>query len=420
MQLERGRGWRYGLACAGLLLMVAGLWWWRRGAAPSSPPEAERAARSPSRWTQASSDEPAPALSAVAPTEDGLPQPIPATGVSDAASRAAAVEKLDETIRIYRETMRYPLSSRPADGSNAHLTHWNKPISVGQPFAVDAAKREIRADAQIDQIFAAPGEPIAVTITATYVDDGSPAQLEAVGAEVQWRERKATEPGQEWVSAHTVPLVRDGQIHRGAFIASQVEALRAPIREARVLAFVRVGEFEREFPLDFIYAIQPPVVVHGLRSDRVVDGSLELGLEVDLATAAPVALNATLFGGDGTTAIAVYDDRYFPKRAGRQIIPVQVFGKILHDKKLDGPYRLGAIHGYVFRKDLQPDQLFFDRAEAPVMKTAAHLASAFSADAYQSPEVAARIAHYETLREAMRQGQPPPPPPPALGNPSRP
>jgi hypothetical protein len=37
----------------------------------------------------------------------------------------------------------------------------------------------------------------------------------------------------------------------------------------------------------------------------------------------------------------------------------------------------------------------------------------FSPDAYQSPEVAARIAHYEAMREAIRNGQPTPPPPPA-------
>jgi hypothetical protein len=65
-------------------------------------------------------------------------------------------------------------TSSRSSAHNAHLTHWNKPISVGQPFAVDERKREIRADAQIDRIFAAPGQPITVRITATYVDDGAP------------------------------------------------------------------------------------------------------------------------------------------------------------------------------------------------------------------------------------------------------
>jgi hypothetical protein len=84
---------------------------------------------------------------------------------------------------------------------------------------------------------------------------------------------------------------------------------------------------------------------------------------------------------------------------------------VLHDRNINGPYRLGAVHGYVYRYDLEPDQLFFDRADLPLMITSAHAASAFSPDPYQSPEVAARLAHYEAVREALRAGRPPPPPP---------
>jgi hypothetical protein len=339
--------------------------------------------------------------------DEAAMEPIPATGFADPASRAIAASKLDETIQIYRDTMVYPLSSRPADGSNEHLTHWNRPISVGQPFAVDANKREIQANAQIDRVFAAPGVAVAVVVTASYSSDGSPATLDEVGAELQWRDRKAN----EWVAVQAVPLRRAAGGWVGSVIPSQVDALRAPIREARILTHARVGEFEREFTLDFSYAVEQPVVVHGIASDRIRAGSLELELDVELSTAATVALQATLFASDGTTAIAVFDDRYVPKRAGRQVIPIQFFGKVLHDRNINGPYRLGAVHGYVYRYDLEPDQLFFDRADLPAMTTSAHAASAFSPDRYQSPEVAARLAHYEAVREALRAGRPPPPPP---------
>jgi hypothetical protein len=360
----------------------------------------------------ASPDEP-PAPSSAA--EEALPESIPATHFSDPSARAIAVAKLDETIKIYRETMTFPLSSRPADASNAHLTNWNRPISTGQPFAVDAAKRELRADARIDRIFAAPGQAVAVAVTASYVDDGAPAALEEVDAELQWRDRQAN----EWVLIERVPLQASGKgAWHGAVVPARVEALRGAIREVRIMAYVRSGEFARELSLDFSYAVEQPVVVHGVVSDRIVSGSLELGLDVELTSAAPIGLNATLFAADGTTPIAVYDDRTFAKRAGRQIIPMQFFGKILHDRKLDGPYRLGAVHGYVYRQGQSPDQVFFDRADAPAMRTRAHAASSFSPDAYQSPDVAARIAHYEAIREAMRAGREPPAPPPSMQGPA--
>jgi hypothetical protein len=179
------------------------------------------------------------------------------------------------------------------------------------------------------------------------------------------------------------------------------------------VVYVHVGEFARELTLDFAYAVEQPVVVHGIASDRVVDGNLELDLDVELTTAATVSLQATLFESDGTTAIAVFDDRIFPKRAGRQVVTARFLGKILRDHKIDGPYRLGAVHGYVYRPDLVPDQLLFDRADLPVMSTAAHPAAGFSAEAYQSPEVSARLAHYEALLAALREGRDPPPPPSA-------
>lgn len=420
MRVLWGSGWRY--AALGALVLVAGLWWWRSGSS-SAPPsqEARPPARSP--WGGATRSDPGPSLAPISDEELPLPAPIPADGISDPASRAVAVKKLDETIRLYRETMTFPLWSRPADGSNAHLTRWNEPISTGQPFAADAAKREIRADAQIDRVFAGPGQPINVLVTASYVDDGSPAQLEQVDAELQWRDRRAAEKNDrdnEWVLIQPVPLRAKGKgSWIGAVVPSEVELLRGSNREVRIMAFVGIGEQARQLTLDFTYAAVQPVIVQGIASDRVVSGSLELGLGVELASAAPVALVATLFSADGKTPIAVYDDRYFPKRAGPQIIPMQFFGKILHDRGIDGPYRLGAIHGYVFRAGEVPDQAFFDRADSADLKTSPYAASTFSPAAFESPEVAARIAHYEAIREAMRAGREPPAPPPSAANPSR-
>jgi hypothetical protein len=376
--------------------------WRERAPAPSF---AIRRERDP--WALQTSSPLSSSVEVISIVEEPLPEPLPSTDSGDAASREQAVLKLDETIQLYRETMRYPLWSRPADGSNAHLTHWNHSISTGQPFAVDSLKREIQASARIDRVFAAPGQPVSVSTSVSYVEDGRPASADEVGAELQWRDRAS----ETWVTAQAVPLRREGAVWTGSVVPSQVEALRAPIREARILVYTRVGEFEREHSLDFAYAVEQPVIVYGLASDRLVEGSLELGLDVELATAAPVGLQATLFAADGTTAIAVFDDRYFAKSAGRQIIPLRFFGKILHDRGLDGPYVLGAVHGYVYRRDLTPDQLFFDRADAPAMRTAPYFAAAFSASDYESPEVAARIAHYEALRTALRNGQLPPVPP---------
>lgn len=332
------------------------------------------------------------------------PDPVLANDASDPAARAMAVERIEQTLQIYRDTMVYPLSSRPADESNAYITRWNHPISLGQTFAVDHAGREIQAVAQIDSTFAPPGVPVSVQAHVTYVADGTPASVEDIGAELQWRDREAN----EWVTVQAVPLHRAGDNWTGSVVPSQIDALRVQVREPRILVSVRNGEYAREFPLDFAYAVAQPVIVHGIASEQTIDGSLELGLDVELTAPAPVRLMATLFAADGTTPIAVFDDRYFPTKPGRQVIPVRVFGKVLHDRGIDGPYRLGAVHGYMYRRDAMPDQLVFDRADLPAMVTAAYPVARFSPDAYQSPEVAARVAKYEALRDALQAGRTPP------------
>jgi len=320
-----------------------------------------------------------------------------ATGIDDPASRAQAIAKLDETIQRYRATMVYPLSSRPADDSNKHTTHWNHAISVSQPFAVDAAKREIAATATIDRSFASKGTAVTLELTASYVADGAPASLDQADAQLQWRDRQAN----EWVTAQVVPLQQADGRWVGAVVPSQVDALRTTLREVRLVAFARVGELSREFALDFAYAVDPPVVIRGIASDRMLDGHLVVELDVDLAAAVPVGLMATLFAADGTTPIAVFDDRYFPTHAGRQTIAVRFFGKILHDRQIDGPYRVGAVHGYAYRQSQSPDQLWFERADAPAMMTQAYAASGFSAADDRSPEAEAQIVRYQDLRAAL-------------------
>jgi hypothetical protein len=387
------------IACALLAALVLATGWRRDRSPPVAHPELSLPARPGTGATSIPSitpvdESPAAASSSVQVTV------TPADGVSDAQSRAAAIAKLDETIENYRATMVFPLWSRPADGSNAHLTQWNHSISVGQSFAMDAGQREIAASASIDRVFAAPGEPIHVQVTARYATDGTPAPLDEVDAQVQWRDREAS----EWVTAQVVPLAPGPGGWVGAVVPSQVAALRAAIREARVVAFARAGAFSREFPLEFAYTTEPPVTVRGIASERVVDGQLELGLDVDLAAVATVHLMATLFAADGTTAIAVYDDRYFPARPGRQIVPVRFFGKVLRDRGIDGPYRLGAVHGYVYRRDVMPDQLWFDRAESPAMMTARYAADRFSPAGLRSPETDQQLARYQALRATLAQG----------------
>lgn len=351
-----------------------------------------------------------PAAANLLPAAAQVAPPIASADSSAPGDRALAAAKLDETARFYRDTMTFPLWSRPADGSNQHITNWNRAISTDQTFAEDAAKQEIRARAELDRVFVGPGQAITVQVSASYVATGAPAPVDQVEAELQAR----APGGEDWFAVQPMPLTVQGSGWTSSIIPSRISALRDALRETRILIFIKVGEFSRELTLDFRYAAGVPVIIKGIRAERVVEGSLELDLGVDLKQVATVALQATLFAADGQTAIAVFDDRFFPTQAGAQVFTARFFGKILHDRGIDGPYVLGAVHGYVYLRDQEPDQLFFEHPAEPKLVTAPHRASEFSADAFDSPELAARLAHYQAVRDALLAGRPPPPPPPSF------
>jgi hypothetical protein len=64
------------------------------------------------------------------------------------------------------------------------------------------------------------------------------------------------------------------------------------------------------------------------------------------------------------------------------------------------------------RPDQVPDAMF-DRADLPALVTGPHRAAELSASAYRSAETDAQIAHYQRVRDALRDGREPPPPPAA-------
>lgn len=388
-----------GLGLAGVLLLLL-------GGEVRSPDTTSLAAPGQPRTATATPPEMASSPAAPAPEV----HVTPADGYSTPEARQVAAAKLDETIRIYRETMTYPAWSRPADASNQHLTDWNRPIEVAEGFAEDAQKREIEAWAQIDRIFAAPGERVALHVQVRYADNRAPAAAEQVSAELQSRDQDT----EQWSAVAPISLEASDQGWTGYITPANHQPLRNAVREVRAAVVVRRGSFSRELTLGFAYATAPPVVVRGMSRDRAKAEGLELDLEVEVAEASPVALWATLFSADGKVPIAVFEDRFFPKRPGRQTFTVRIFGKALRERGLDGPYRLAAVHGYQYRKDATPDQVLFSRADAPPIMTGPHSASRFSAAAYAGPEVAARLAHYEAVREALRAGREPPPPPAAL------
>lgn len=379
------------LPAVGLLAVVALLLASRpREVAPVAKPVESRVVATAAEGTAAAGGDLSSLDPLVIAVAEGAGGEGEAPAMTPDEARAHALERAERSLALYKEAMVYPPWSRPADGTTRHVLEWNQPWPVGQPFAADAEKRELRVDATLDKLYAAPGEALTATLRVSYLDDGQAAAPDELTGGVEWNE-----PGGGWQRAADVVFTRDGERYLGRFVPSEIAALAKEPREAQLVADVRIGEFKKRLAMRFLYVAAPPLVVHGVVGDRVVGGSLEVLLDVEVGHVAPTLVQAGLYDAAGKEAIAVFDDYVRPTATGRQTIAVRFFGKILRDRGIDGPYRLRALHGHVRVAGAVPEEQVWSFPDEPAALTGRHRAAAFAGDEWSSREKDDKIARYQ-------------------------
>ncbi len=105
----------------------------------------------------------------------------------------------------------------------------------------------------------------------------------------------------------------------------------------KVRALTMDGE-ERLAAMSFQYAV-PHAQPTGNYRDRVVDGSLFVGVEIDVARAGRFHLEGTLYGVDGEQKIA-WAQAAAELPPGTHWVDLPFYGLVLHEQGMDGPYLL--------------------------------------------------------------------------------
>jgi hypothetical protein len=134
--------------------------------------------------------------------------------------------------------------------------------------------------------------------------------------------------------------------------------------------------------------------------DRVSDGSLVLDLGADLRVGGFYRFDANVYDAFGNPiAFATWKGEL---AAGRQTIPLEVWGKVLRDAGVPGPYTIDEIRGYRFLDGGYPD-----REELPPAG-AAHTTAAWPLDVFRdAAHVGAHELHMaELMLDDLEAGRP--------------
>jgi hypothetical protein len=330
----------------------------------------------------------------------------PAPPMTPEEARARAIEHAKRSLDIYKETMVFPLWSRPFDGSTRHLAEWNKPFPEGQPFAADKDRNEIRVDVVLDKLFAAPGEAITATVTVAYDVSGVPVEADTTAGHIVVYD-ESSQAFQPIPSGDVSFNEGPSGTYTASFTPSTFQALRDKQVEARFVTHVALGEFFKDVTEPFQYASEDVFTVRDIAVDRMTnDGSLEVMFDVNVSYTAPTLVEAVLYDATGSKGIVTYDDYITPTQTGGTKMSITFFGKAIRDSGINGPYSVRALHGHVKVPTADPPEVFWSRPATPVLMTHSYLASMFSDAPYSSPEKTAKIQLYQqTISDLQKPPQ---------------
>lgn len=161
------------------------------------------------------------------------------------------------------------------------------------------------------------------------------------------------------------------------------------------------GAGTRMIPSVLIYTRGPRAKLTGQWRDFIRQGHLDLEAELEVEEAGLFTLMAQIFGPNQEPIAWVRQMEELP--AGRGHITLEVFGKVLHDAGIDGPYRVRQV---LLTRDYENSSQYDPGMTVEeAHQTKAYRASEFSSEPYQP---APRTVEEITADHPSQRDKPPP------------
>ncbi len=332
--------------------LAAGLLWWQGG-------------RGEGAATDVASPPPSPEAPPTAVPDGPAAPPLP------------PLETLPEPIRRYLAANVYPATSGRLTEAHEDLLRPNRRHERRRPLPdslTDPPEAILSSRFSADRYYYAGGETVHASLQVWRGDEPVEPRLLAAGAVAELRDG----PGEtarplafRWRGDRLVadlPLTRFAEHHGPILLSVAYEAAPGRRHEESIRVF--------HTPVSRI-----PARFTGRVSDEVRDGHLRVEVELDVVAPGFYRLDANLRDADDApVAFAVFKGEL---ERGVRSVPLEVWGRVLVDAGVPGPYAVSELRGYRFLEGAWPDrELIPDPAIR--WRTSAWPLSAFSEEAYTS------------------------------------
>jgi hypothetical protein len=357
-----------GGAAAVIAIAVYALWPGDRASTQTSaPPHAAPAAVEPG-------------ASAAAPPQAGCAPALPAAAVDPYPEHGIDGVSTDDPLTAYRRANVYPPTSRPLSAEHVDLLAPNQRHETARPTDADDGTMFLFT---ADRYFVIGDE--ALTATLEVWRDHTP-----IAPTIRQAFAVVLRPGQAPEPADAIPITYTPRPGGGVIARFAPSTLRGLERQTAIGMYIEFGTGAGEtavqrasFDFQYTPAGGIPARFTGTFSDVIVDGSLVVTAEVDVARAGPYLIDCNLYDAAGQPV--AWTRFKAPLAAGRQRAPLVFFGKVLVDAAARGPFRIGQLRGARFDAGRDPD-LEQMPPYAGAYETRAYTPDQFSSAEWDSPE----------------------------------
>ncbi|HEY5947529.1 MAG TPA: choice-of-anchor X domain-containing protein [Kofleriaceae bacterium] len=296
---------------------------------------------------------------------------------------------LREALAAYERDSVYPPSSHRWTEANAgERQPWNRPFPVEQllddrpgqetmfRFAGDRHHVEF-GEALTSTIEVAPasrrGERMPVTIHTAIVEA---AGVGRTGIALTYRD-----------DGEGGDAIAGDRIYTNRFVPSEHSSLSVA-RHVRVQVELEAGGVARLAHLDFSYTPRPLLELTGVTT-AARDGGLAISLAIEVFEPGAYRFDADVLAADGTTQIGWITEPWQELAGGRARVDLALFGKVLRDRGIAGPYVIANLRAERRDDDADVEMWWADHR---TFRTPAFVLDAFSAEPWAGEERATALA----------------------------
>ena len=309
---------------------------------------------------------------------------------------------LREALAAYERDSVYPPSShRWSESTAGQRPVWNRPFPVEHllddrdghetwfRFAADRHHVEF-GDALTSTLEVAPasrrGDRMPVTVHAAIVEA---AGIGRTGISLTYRD-----------DGEGGDAVAGDRIYTNRLVPSEHTNLGAA-RAVRLQVELEAGGVRRLAHLDFSYTPRPLLELLDVTT-RVRDGGLAITLAIEVFEPGAYRFDADVFAGDGTTQIGWITEAWQQLAAGHSRVDLVLFGKVLRDRGIAGPYIIKNLRAERRNDDSDIEMWWADHRS---FRTQPFALEVFADEPWDGEERAAAIAAIQQAIEEQNRAE---------------